>query len=171
MRFYSEDYINNVLHKDYVQMRKPSVRDTLYIKKLIERANKYPNISDSLFSSREPVEFVSLSKNISVEKREQDSSDLDYSAANSYLNPAYDISIRRAYKDFAYPYTAYVDKDGNITVGSFANLEKEFEAPKRRVLQGISDVYLERGLKIKPGSTLGIPHATEVVLYVGGSKK
>jgi len=48
------------------------------------------------------------------------------------------------------------------------SLEKDFEASKRKVYQGVLDVYLQKSLSISPGSTLGIPHATEVMLHMKG---
>jgi len=170
MRFYSENYINNVLHANPDSLRKPTKADTLYIKRLIQRANAHPLVSDSLFSARNPVIFESRIKEIRVSKTEIPKDDINYSASNEYLNPEYTISIRKAYKDFAYSFLALVDDKGKITVGKFAVLEKEFEEPRRKVLQGIIDVYLQRFLDITPGKTLGIPHATEVMITVTGTK-
>lgn len=170
MRFYSENYINNVLHANPDSLRKPTKADTFYIKRLIERANAHPAVSDSLFSARNPVKFESRIKEIAVSKIETPKDDLNYSASDEYLNPEYTISIHKAYKDFAYSFLAFVDDKGKITVGKFAVLEKEFEEPRRKVLQGIIDVYLQRFLTVTPGKTLGIPHATEVMINVTGTK-
>lgn len=170
MRFYSENYLKNVLHAHPDSLRKPDRKDTLYIHQLIKRANLYPLKVDSLFAARQPVEFKSRIKEITVEKRQLSKDDLDYSESDAYLNPEYDIEIKKAYKDFAHSFTVIVDENGNLTVGRFANLEDEFEASHRRVLQGIVDVYLERFLEILPGKTLSTPHATEVMLHVKGTK-
>lgn len=170
MRFYSENYLNNVLHANPDSLRRPNRKDTLYIQQLIKRANTHSLKVDSLFAARQPVEFKSRIKEITVEKRQLSKDDLDYSESDAYLNPEYDIVIKKAYKDFAHSFTVIVDEKGNLTVGRFANLEEEFEASHRRVLQGIADVYLERFLEIVPGKTLGTPHATEVMLHVKGIK-
>ncbi|MEJ6979257.1 hypothetical protein WG906_02270 [Pedobacter sp. P351] len=171
MRFYSENYIKHVLHANSDSMRKPNARDTLYIRQLIKRANSFPLIADSLFAARNPVEFKSKVKEVTAERSILDKEDLNYSASNEYLYPEYDILIKKAYKDFVYNFSVLVDANGRMTVGSFASMEKEFEASRRRVLQGIIDVYLERFLTVNPGKTLGIPHATEIMLHVKGSKE
>ena len=170
MRFYSENYIKNVLHADPDSMRKPNRRDTMYIHRLIKRANAIPLVADSLFAARNSVELKRLVKEVTAERSVLDKEDLNYSVSNEYLYPEFDIHIKKAYKDFAQSFTVLVDANGEMTVGSFAVMEKEFEAPRRKVLQGILDVYFERYLHITPGRTLGIPHATEITLHVRGTR-
>ena len=170
MRFYSENYIKNVLHADPDSMRKPNRRDTMYIHRLIKRANAIPLVADSLFAARNSVELKSLVKEVTAERSVLDKEDLNYSVSNEYLYPEFDIHIKKAYKDFAQSFTVLVDANAEMTVGSFAVMEKEFEAPRRKVLQGILDVYLERYLHITPGRTLGMPHATEITLHVRGTR-
>lgn len=170
MRFYSENYIKNVLHADPDSLRKPNSRDTLFIKTLIDRAKRYPNVGDSLFAARQPVSLKSKVDWISVVKKKLAKNDIDYRASDEYLYPEYTINIQNAYKDFSYTFTAYVDDHGKITVGRFASIEEEFVAPQRKVMQGIVDVYLQRFLEITPGQTLGIQHPTEITLHLRGTK-
>jgi len=65
---------------------------------------------------------------------------------------------------------ALVDPQGKMTVSRFAVMEPEFEAPQRKIRQAVIDVYLERALRITAGSTLDIPHTTEILLNVRGLK-
>lgn len=169
MRFYSENYIKNVLHADPDSLRKPNRRDSMYIRQLVKRANLYPLMADSLFAAKNPVEFKSKVKEVTAERSVLDKEDLNYSVSNEYLYPEFDIHINKSYKDFVHNFTVLVDVNGEMTVGNFAVIEKEFEAPRRKVLQGILDLYLERYLNITPGKTLGIPHATEIMLHVKGT--
>ena len=171
MRFYSEGYIQDVLKADADSLRRPNSRDTQFIRQLVTRANEHSLLSDSVFAARKPVVFKSKVEAIKVSKRTTPKDAIDYSAANDYLNPEYDIEISGAYKDFSNSFTVFVDATGKMTVGHFAVLEKEFEAPQRKVLQAITDLYLQRYLEIQPGSTLGILHATEVMLHVKGTKE
>lgn len=168
MRFYSENYIKNVLHADPDSLRKPNTRDTIFIKSLIGRTKRYPNIGDSLFAARQPVLLRSKVDWISVVKKKLAKSDIDYRASDEYLYPEYTINIQNAYKDFSYTFTAYVDQHGKITVGRFASIEEDFVAPQRRVMQGIVDLYLHRFLEITPGQTLGMSHSTEITLHLRG---
>ncbi|MBC8052434.1 MAG: hypothetical protein H7Y13_05175 [Sphingobacteriaceae bacterium] len=170
MRFYSEGYLNNVLHANADSLKKPKLKDTIFIRRLANRSNKHSKNADSLFSARKPVVFRSKNPNITAFRRSAPKGEPGYKPHLEYLNPEYDVEIKKAYKDFDYNFTVLVDSSGNMTVGSFAFLEKEFEAPRRRVLQGILDVYLEKFLDITPGSTLGIPHATEIMLHLRGIK-
>jgi len=170
MRFYSENYIKNVLKSDTEKMRRPLNKDTAFVKRLIERANKYSHVSDSLFAARIPVEFQSRTEQIIVDKKKFSKDDLDYKASDEYLYPEYYINVKNAYKDFTHTFYLLVDERGTMQLGRFAVLEKEFEAAHRKVLQGITDVYLKRFLKVTPGQTLQIPHATEIMMHVRGTK-
>jgi hypothetical protein len=142
----------------------------LFIKKLIDRSRRYPGNLDSLLASRNPPEFQSRIPAITIKKREVAEDDLDYSPSDTYLNPEYDIEIRGAYKDFNHTFTAVVDANGKIKVGRFAYLDKDFMEPFRKRYQAIIDAYIHPYVDIKPGSTLGIRHATEILLHVNGTK-
>lgn len=169
MKFYSEDYIKKVLKANPDSLKRPSRRDSLYIKAKVEKANRQPYVSDSVFSARNPVQFVSRSVDVSVEKVKA-SDKINSSKADDYLYPEYYITIKNAHKDFSETYTAFVNQDGQVVVSEFAVLDEEFRESKRRVLQGISDVYLERFLTIIPGNTLGISHTSEILLHIKGIK-
>lgn len=170
MRFYSEAYVRDVLRSNPDSLRRPKLRDTLFIKSLVKRAKANPTTPDSLFSARSPVVLRSKIDWITVRSEKPSKGDLNYKASDEYMNVEYHVEIKKAYKNFSRSFTAFVDDKGKITVGKFANIEKDFEAPQRRVLQGITDVYLQRFLEITPGKTLGMPHPTEIMLYVRGTK-
>ncbi len=170
MRFYSEDYIKNHLKTDAALLKRPKRKDTLYVRHLIERANLNAKTPDSILSATQPVELKSKVKEITVIKRKLKKGDINYSPSDEYLYPEYNVVIHKAYKDFAYSFTSLVDTTGKMTVGRFACIEPDFEAPQRKIRQAVTDVYLQRFLVIKPGSTLGIPHTTEIMLNVKGIK-
>jgi hypothetical protein len=44
----------------------------------------------------------------------------------------------------------------------------EFVESRKKVLEGIINVYLKNLLTIKPGTTLGIPHTSLIMLRVRG---
>jgi hypothetical protein len=170
MKFYSEDYIKNRLKSNSESLRKPNRRDSLFVKSLIKRANSHPGNSDSVFFARIPVKMKSLTPDITVQKDLPANNSIYYRASNEYWNPEYTITIDNAYKDFGHSFTAFVDSSGRMTVSKFAVSDPDFDAPRRRVLQGIIDVYLHRYLKITPGTTFGIPHSCEIMLHVSGKK-
>lgn len=170
MRFYSEDYIKNILRAHPDTLKKPSQKDTLFIKAKAQKANAHSHIADSAFSARNPVQFKSRSIDVSVEKTKISKNAINSSVADEYLYPEYYITINNAHKDFSETFTGLVDQTGQIIVSDFALLDQEYRESRKRVLQGIADVYLERFLIITPGSTLGISHTSEVLLHVKGKK-
>lgn len=170
MHFYSDRFIKDSLNTTVEELRKPTARDTAFVLQMARKTNSNPSNLDSLFSARNPVEFIPKSEMISVKKRAAEENDqLSKSAAYYYLYPEFDVEIKRAYKDFYYSFSAFVDENGRMTVAKFVT-SPEFEASRREVLQGILDVYFHNLLKITPGTTLGIPHNTLVMLHVKGEK-
>ena len=87
-----------------------------------------------------------------------------------YLYPRYRMVIQKAYKDFAYSFTVLVDERGKMTLGTFTGAIPEYREVRKKVLIGIIDVYLQHMLEVKPGSTLGIAHASEISVTVKGIK-
>ena len=168
MHFYSDRFIQDSLKSDVNTLRKPTAQDTAFIQSMVDRTNQNPSNFDSLFAARNPVEFRPKSNMIRVKKWEADDArGLSKSAAYYYLYPEFDVVIENAYKDFSYSFSAFVNEEGKMTVAKFIT-SPEFEESRRRVLQGILDVYFHNLLEITPGSTLGIPHNTMVMLHVRG---
>jgi len=170
MTYYSEDYLKNVIKKKPEELRNPTAADTAFIKKLVARADRNPANADSAFAGRIPVQFTAKSKIISVEKLNTVDRLLGRTESYDYLFPEYRIKIKNAYQDFGYSFSAVVDKQGKIHLNKFRNDMPEYYEQRKKVLEGIIDVYLQNLLIVKPGTTLGIPHSSEITLNVSGKK-
>jgi len=168
MKLYSERFIRDSLKTTIEELREPRPNDTAFIKWRAAIANAHPTVIDSAFAARNPVQLIPRNPNITVKRRVfSESERLNQSAAYAYLYPEYDIVIRKAYKDFYYPFSVLVDGSGHVHLGKFVTSE-EFVASRKRVLNGIIDVYLKNLLTIKPGTTLDIPHTSLIMLRVRG---
>jgi len=168
MKLYSKRYIQDSLKTTVEELRKPRANDTSFIKERAAIANANPTVIDSAFSARKPVELIPKNANVKVKTRSfSEAERLNQSAAYSYLYPEYDIVINKAYKNFYYPFSVLVDGKGDIHLGKFVTSE-EFVESRKRVLEGIIDVYLKNLFVIKPGTTLGIPHTSLIMLRVRG---
>ena len=88
-----------------------------------------------------------------------------------YLSPEFNISIHKAYDDFKYSFTVLVDDKGQLFFGrSMVQLEPEFAESRPRVMKAIVNGYLKDYLQVKAGTTLGIPHASKIIVNVTGTK-
>lgn len=169
MTYYSEDYLKRI-NKTPEELQKPTAADTAFIRKLVARADRNPTNADSAFAGRIPVKFTPKSKIISVEKLNTVDRLLGRTESYDYLFPEYRIKIQKAYQDFGYSFTAVVDQHGKIHLNSFRDDMPEYHEQRKKVLEGIIDVYLQNLLTVKPGTTLGIPHSSEITLNVSGKK-
>jgi hypothetical protein len=170
LTFYAQDYIKNTLKTTAEELRRPTARDTAFIRKLSARANRNPTNRDSVFAGRQPVQLIPKSKLISVEKISSVDELNGKTQAYDYLYPSYRIVIQKAYKDFGYTFTVLVDEKGKLNLGTFSGHIPEYYEVRKKVLEGIISVYLQNLLTIKPGTTLGIPHASEITVSVKGVK-
>ncbi|QEK51097.1 hypothetical protein FYC62_04965 [Pedobacter aquae] len=168
MTFYADNYIKNKLKTTVAELRKPSKQDTLFVTERAKQANLHPLDSNYLFAARNPVKFTAISKNISVEKTSTFDKALSQSKSYAYLYPEYEVNISKAYKEFNFAFRVIVETSGKLTVYDFPTFDEDTEKAQRKVFQGILDVYLANMLKIEPGNTLGIKHASLVTLYVKG---
>lgn len=168
--FYSKDYIENKLKTTIGELQKPTRADTLFIKELSKKTYKDPGSADLAFAARQPVAFLPNSKNVTVEKISTIDELNKRSAAVDYLYPLYRLQINKSYKEFNYSFSVIVDAYGKLHVNSVGGVMKEDIGPRKRLLQGITEVYLQNLFIIKPGTTLGIPHSSEVNLIVVGKK-
>ena|GEM_PF-146585 len=170
MTFYADDYIKKVLHTTAEKLQRPTKADTTFIASLVAKANRNPDNSDSVFAGRQIVSLSPLDNRISVELL----NDVDVmngrTQAYAYLYPRYRLVIPDAYKDFGYEFNILVDEKGKLRLGNFFTNLPEFKEQRKKVLAGITSVYLQNLLKIKPGSTLGMPHASEITVTVAGRK-
>ena len=168
MKFYSSQFIKNNLRKSIEELRKPTSQDTAFVQHMINKTNSNATNLDSLFAARNPVQLESIHPSLKVKEHAlSDGEGISRTAAYQYMYPEFDIEIKNAYKDFYHSFSVFVDEKGKMTVAKFVT-SPEFEDSRRKVLQGIIDVYFENYMKITPGSTLGIPHNTLIMLYVKG---
>lgn len=168
--YYSEDYIKNKLKTTTEALQRPTPADTIYIKKLADRANRNPANPDSAFAGRQPVQFTPLSSMIKVKKPSSVDVLSGRTESYDYLFPRYRIDIAKAYKDFGYEFSAVVDSSGKIHMTRFDNVLPEYREARKKTLEAIINVYLQNLLKVTPGKTLGIAHSSEIKLVVVGKK-
>ncbi|MGV3761664.1 hypothetical protein [Parapedobacter sp.] len=169
MRFYAKDYLHG-LGTSLERLREPRRQDTLFVQQMVQRANRNLDDVDSSYSSKNYPKLASKSEMLEIERRQYDSLALmSQSSAYEYLYPEYDITIHRAYKDFYHTFSVLVGPDGKLRLGKFFVMP-EFVESRRRVLEGIVDVYLQHLLDVTPATTLGLPHNSVVYLRVRGKQ-
>ncbi len=167
MRFYAKDYLKQ-LGTPLPELRKPRRHDTLFVRRMVERANRSPANVDSSFSSKYHAKLIAKSPIVEIKERQRDTLEtIKQSAAYKYLYPEYDIVIHKAYKDFYHTFSVVVDAGGKLHLGRFFVMP-EFHDSRQRVLNGIVEVYLQNLLAIAPATTLGMPHSSTVYLRVRG---
>ncbi|KQB98734.1 hypothetical protein [Pedobacter sp. Hv1] len=166
--YYTKDYIENKLKTTVGELQRSSPADTAYIKKLSERTYRNPSNADTAFAARQPVVFTPKNAYITVEKQSTVDALNNRTRAYDYLYPEYRIVIKRSYKQFAYRFSVVVDSKGQMYVNRVEGVMKEDMPHRKKLLQGIVDVYLKNMLTISPGTTLGIPHSSEITLNVAG---
>lgn len=168
MTFYADDYINNKLKTNIEKLREPKLTDSLFVRKKANTANLNPLDSNTFYAARNPVKFIAKAPNIKVEKINRYDKLKNESKSYAYLYPEYNIEISKAYKDFSFTFSAIVDSNGRVLVYDFLASDDDIKENRMKVIQGIADVYLSNLLEIKPGNTLGIPHASLIYLNVKG---
>lgn len=166
--FYSKNYIENTLKTTIEELQKPSKADSLFIQSLAAKTNNAPSNPDLAFAARKPVRFLPNSKNVSVEKISTVDAVNKRHSSVDYLYPLYKLKINKSYKDFNYSFSVIVDAWGKMYVNRVDGVMRDDYPPRKRLLQGITDVYLQNLFIIKPGTTLGIPHSSEVSLILIG---
>ncbi|EHQ27834.1 hypothetical protein [Mucilaginibacter paludis] len=171
MTLYSDHYIKDVLHSDSATLVKPSRQDTLFIKHKTQLADSDPKYA---FSARIPASLKSKSPMLTVQKTSvtKDVAN-NITIADDYLTPRFNIVIRKAYDDFNYPFVILVDSKGQLHFSKSSidmSMSPEFAEPQNRVMKAITDGYLKHYLDVTPGTTLGIPHATKIMVNVKGIK-
>jgi hypothetical protein len=169
LTFYSEKYLKSRDPKIIQKMALPGPKDIAYIKSRAALSNAHV---DSAFSATNPATLKSKSPLAIVSQVKPESTPVEkIDPAMEYLLPEYDITIHKAYKDFSYYFSAYVDEKGQIHfIRSIVPLHQEFAASYPKIIQAIIDGYLKRYVEVTPGSTLGIRHTTIVLLTVNGKK-
>ena len=168
MTFYAQNYIENKLKKPVEELQKTTKADTAFITKLSAKTNLN---SDSAFAATENVQFIPKSKIVKVIKTEEAADKLSgRTASYNYMFPKYRIEIDRAYKNFTYQFSAIVDVKGGIHVKTVHGILEGQQEQKKEVVQGIADIYIRNLFTVIPGSTLGIPHNSEITIGVLGKE-
>ncbi|HVW13393.1 MAG TPA: hypothetical protein VHB54_06225 [Mucilaginibacter sp.] len=169
MTFYSDNYIRRKGADKVARMGIPSRKDTLFIQKRSALANK---IMDSAFSARVPAELKSNSPLVDVEKIKGESTPLNkVDPSVNYMYPEFNITIHKAYEEFEYSFSVFIDDKGGMYFGrTDIPYSGEFRKTYENVMKGIIDGYLKRYVDVTPGTTLGIAHASYIYLDVRGLK-
>ncbi len=167
--YYTKNYIENVLKTTVGELQRPSPADTAFIKKLSEKTYKHPANPDTAFAATEIVELKPNSKNISVKLIGYADSG-SHRKSYAYMYPEYRVEINKSYKDFRYRFSVVVDIKGKMYVNRVEGVLPEDMPHRKKLIQGIADVYLQNLLYIKPGTTLGIPHSSEITISLVGNK-
>lgn len=168
MTLYSNNYIKNVLHTTPEALQVPSKRDTLFIRRKVDSARADYRRA---FAATQPVIFSKKSPNISIVK-ELIKEDLlnNIIAEQNYLSPTYNIVIHHAYSNFNHFMLVIADEQGKLHfVKSLDLLLDDGERENHlKVMKGIVDGYLTYYLNVRPGKTLGMAHASPVMMHVKG---
>ncbi|MBY0244152.1 MAG: hypothetical protein K2Q03_01735 [Sphingobacteriaceae bacterium] len=168
--FYSKNYLENKVKNSVENLRKPSKKDTLFIRNLALKSNKNPKNLKNIFAARNPVQFISKNAYAKVEKLSNVNKLNKHTNAYDYLYPEYLIHIKKAYKNFNYRFSILVDSQSKMYVNRIEGVMPEDIESRRKLLTGIVDVYLTHYFKIIPGNTLGILHPSEVTLNLVGEE-
>ena len=167
MTFYAQAYIKNKLKTTAEVLQRPTKLDTLFIQRRSAEVNRNDTTA---FAATEPVRFIPKSKIVKVEKFSSADKLQKRTSAYDYIFPRYRIEIERAYKDFAYECLAVVDYTGNMRILSVNGVLPESAEGKKKMMQGVADVYIRNLFEVKPGTTLGIPHNTQITVFIAGKK-
>ncbi len=166
--YYSKDYIQNRLKTTVELLQKPSRADSLFISALSEKTFKDPGNPEIAFAARQPAVFLANSKNVTAQKISSIDPLNKRNTSVDYLYPIYRLRINKSYKTFNFSFSVIVDAWGKLHVNRVDGVLKEDLPYRKKLLEGITSVYLQNLFFIKPGSTLGIKHSSEVSLQVSG---
>ncbi len=167
--YYTKDYIEKTLKTTVGELQRPTKADTSFIKKLSARTYSHPSDPDSAFAATEIVDLKPNSKNISLKLIGYADSGA-HRKSFAYMYPEYRIEINKSYKEFRYRFSVIVDIKGNLYVNRIQGVLAEDMPHRKKLIQGITDVYLKNLLHIKPGTTLGIPHSSEITISLIGNR-
>ncbi|WPU95438.1 hypothetical protein SNE25_07870 [Mucilaginibacter sabulilitoris] len=171
MTFYADNYVKNVLRSDIITLRHASRKDSLFIKSLVTKAN-----SDlkKAFAARQPVAFISKSPSVNVEKWKAEGNLLNnFDTSDDYFNPTFNITINKAYANFYYSFSVYVDEKGQMYYGEplIAFLGESLRESYIHESQDVMNSYLKYYLQVIPGKTLNMPHTSLINIHVEGKAK
>lgn len=164
--YYSKDYIEKKLRTNASELQRPTRADTLLIRGLSEKTYQDPFNEKTAFAARNPVVFSALSQLITVRKEKKTNLSKHRAEVYEYMYPEYTIVINKCYKAFNHAMNVIVDANGKIKVNKVHYVLNP--EGKKRMLQGVVDIYFKNLLKVTPGKTLNIPHSSEVTIYIIG---
>ncbi|MDN5285289.1 MAG: hypothetical protein JWR38_1563 [Mucilaginibacter sp.] len=169
MTFYADNYVKNVLRSDTTILKRASRKDSLFIKSLVIKANT--DIKKA-FAARQPVAFISKSPSVKVEKWKAEG-DLfnNFDTSDDYFNPTFSITINKAYTNFYYSFSVYVDEKaqmhyGEPLIGFWGESLRESYIHES---QTVMNSYLKYYLQVIPGKTLNMPHTSLINIHVEGT--
>lgn len=168
MTFYSDKLIAKLPPLNVMHMGLPSARDTAFIKQLSAKTNAD---STKFFAGRQPVEIKSINPDIQVEKQKYVKSFLTTAVQDDeYMHPEYHITIHKAYDNFFYRFSAYVDAGGQLHFKEPLIEIEDFKDHIIGAMKGLINGYFKYYLQVKPGRTLDIPHNTSIIIEAKGIK-
>lgn len=168
MLFYADNYVKNVLHTDTSILRRPSRKDTLFIEGLSAKANADYK---KAFAARQPAVIKSKSPLVTISQRTTKPDIMNnFDNSDDYLDPTYDIVVNKAFKDFYYSFTMYIDDKGGMHYGyPLVGIDdEETKADYNHTANAIVESYFKFYLNVKPGTTLGMRHSSMVSIHVEG---
>ncbi|MDN3580018.1 hypothetical protein [Mucilaginibacter flavus] len=168
MLLYANNYIKNTLHSDTGILKRASRRDTLYIKKLTEMAD---TDFTNAFAARQPAQLTSKSPLIKVKKWKAKGDIFNhFDVSDDYMSPTFDVIISKVKAEFYYSFSIFIDAKGVMHYGKplIPFLGEGLRNNYIRESKVIMESYFKKYLSIKPGSTLGIVHASEINVHVDG---
>jgi hypothetical protein len=169
MTLYADNYIQNKLHTTPQYLQRPGRQDTLYIRKRIAEVS---NVPDSAFAATEQAILKSKSPllQLSQVKTEVDPTSME-DPLPDYMLPEYNITISKAYDDFSHSFSVIIDAKGEMHFyRSTTVMMPEFAESIKKTIRAVISGYLKHYLDVTPGKTLGMPHASMVLLNVVGKK-
>jgi hypothetical protein len=166
--YYTQDYIEKMLKTTVGELQRPSAADTAFIQKLSTASNQLPSSPEKAFAATQPVSFRVNSPNAKVEKLAYTGNQTSRESY-SYMYPEYRMEIKKAYKPFNLRFSAVVDNKGNIYVNRIEGVLEADKPARKKLIQGICDVYVKNLFHVVPGTTLGIAHSSEVTLNLVGT--
>ncbi|MCS3736925.1 hypothetical protein [Mucilaginibacter dorajii] len=168
MTFYADNYVKNVLRSDTTILKRASRKDSLFIKSLVIKANT--DIKKA-FAARQPVALISKSPSVKVKKWKAEG-DLfnNFDTSDDYFDPTFNITINKAYTNFYYSFSIYVDEKGQMHYGEplIAFFGESFREQYVHESQAVMNSYLKYYLKVTPGKTLNMPHTSLINIHVEG---
>ncbi|MBS7563517.1 hypothetical protein KHS38_03785 [Mucilaginibacter sp. Bleaf8] len=168
LTLYSNDYIKNVLHKTPAEMIRPSRRDTLFIQEKVKQSKADYS---KAFAATTPVTLTSINTKAAVKRQPVNVDPLNnIYPQDAYLSPTFEVTIRKSYSNFDHFMLVVVDENGKLHfIKSLDYMMDDGEQESHlKAMKGIVDGYLSYYFKATPGKTLGITHASAIMIKAIG---